>query len=206
MDGTGESRDVVWSQGLVSRTQRRGRFGHGGATLWLTGLPASGKSTIGAALEASLMARGVAAYRLDGDNLRHGLNVDLGFSAADRAENVRRTGEVALLLADAGLVAIACLVSPYAADRERIRARHAEQGALFLEVFVDAPMTVVEARDPKGLYRRARTGALTGMTGVDDPYERPQRPDLVLESDRKPVGACVAELEALLAERGVWAL
>jgi bifunctional enzyme CysN/CysC len=190
--------EVVWSEGLVTRAERARRYGHEGATLWLTGIPASGKSAVGAALEAALLARGAAAYRLDGDNLRHGLNADLGFSAEDRAENVRRTGEVCALLADAGLIAIACLVSPFAADRDRVRARHQALGLRYLEVWVDAPLEVVERRDPKGLYRRARAGEITGLTGVDAPYEPPSAPDLVLRTDRDDLPTCVAALERLL--------
>jgi adenylyl-sulfate kinase len=151
-------------------------------TLWLTGLPGSGKSTIAFAAEERLVGRPRAAYVLDGDNLRHGLNADLGFSPSDRAENVRRVGAVALLLADAGLVVFVPVVSPYAADRAQVRASHEEIGVRFLEVHVDAPLEVCEERDPKGLYRKARAGTLPGMTGIDDPYEAPQHPDLRLQT------------------------
>ena len=173
------------------------RAGPRGATVWFTGLPASGKSTIAAALEARLVAAGVARLPLDGDNLRHGLNGDLGFSAEDRAENVRRTAEAARLLADAGTVALVSLVSPYEADRERARAIHDGDGLPFLEVFVDTPLEECERRDPKGLYARARAGEITGFTGVDDPYERPDAPDVVIASDS--VEAAVAEVLAELA-------
>ena len=154
------------------------RFGPRGATIWLTGLPASGKSTIAGELERRLVADGRAAYRLDGDNLRHGLNGDLGFGAADRAENVRRTAHVAQLFADAGLVAIVALISPWRDGRAAARALHASSGVGFLEVFVDTPLEVCERRDPKGLYARARAGEIKGMTGVDDPYEPPTDPDV----------------------------
>ena len=151
-----------------------------GATLWLTGLPASGKSTLAAAVEARLLEDGRPAYVLDGDNLRHGLNGDLGFSAEDRAENIRRTAHVARLLADAGTVAIVSLVSPFAADRDQAR-RLVESGGLpFHEVWVSTPVEECERRDPKGLYARARRGEITGMTGIDDPYEAPERAEVVI--------------------------
>jgi bifunctional enzyme CysN/CysC len=149
-----------------------------GLTVWLTGLSGSGKSTIANAVAERLFAEGVIAYLLDGDNVRHGLNADLGFGAADRAENVRRLGEVARLMADAGLVVLVPAISPYGVDRDRVRAAHAEAGLTFVEVFVDTPLDVCEQRDPKGLYREARAGRLLGFTGIDDPYEPPVTPDL----------------------------
>ena len=151
-------------------------------TVWLTGLPGSGKSTIAFAAEGRLVGRPRAAYVLDGDNLRHGLNTDLGFSPSDRSENIRRVAAVALLMADAGLVVLVPVISPYAADRALVRASHETMGARFLEVHVDAPLEVCEERDPKGLYRKARAGTLPGMTGIDDPYEAPQHPDLRLQT------------------------
>jgi bifunctional enzyme CysN/CysC len=177
---------------------RRQRSGGRGLTVWLTGLSASGKSSVAAELERRLLASGRPAYRLDGDNLRHGLNADLGFSAADRAENVRRVGEVAQLFADAGLIAVVSLISPYRADRERVREVHRAAELLFLEVFVDTPLEVCEARDPKGMYARARAGELLGFTGVDDPYEPPEAPDLVLRPAMGDAGGMAAEVEALL--------
>jgi bifunctional enzyme CysN/CysC len=168
--------NVVWHSNVVQRDQRGAR----GLTVWLTGLSGSGKSTVAVEVEQKLVAAGRPAYLLDGDNLRHGLNADLGFGAADRAENVRRVGEVARLFADAGLVAVVSLVSPYRADRDRVRALHHAAGLRFLEVFVDTPLEVCEARDPKGMYAKARAGEITGFTGVDDPYEEPLNPDLVL--------------------------
>ncbi|WP_301848635.1 adenylyl-sulfate kinase [Rhodococcus pyridinivorans] len=167
---------VVWHSAAVSRTER----GRAGATVWLTGLSASGKSTLAVELERRLLAEGIPAYRLDGDNLRHGLNADLGFGPEDRAENVRRVGAVAQLMADAGLVAICALISPYRQDRDRIRRQHEEAGIRFVEVFVDTPLADCEARDPKGMYARARAGEITGFTGVDDPYEPPSDPQLVV--------------------------
>jgi len=193
------SENVTWHAGGVQRGRRSDATGGGGATVWLTGLPASGKSTIAVALEAALLYRKRAAYLLDGDNLRHGLNGDLGFSAEDRGENVRRTGEVARLFADAGVVAVVSLVSPYEADRVRVRALHEAQGLPFLEVFVDTPLEECERRDPKGLFARARAGELKGMTGIDDPYEAPRSPELHLRPLEQPVDEAVAALLALLA-------
>ncbi|MCU1354344.1 MAG: cysNC 1 [Acidimicrobiales bacterium] len=170
------STNVTWHDGGVARQDRPSL----GATVWLTGLSGSGKSTVAVALERLLVAAGRPAYRLDGDNLRHGLNADLGFSAADRDENVRRAGEVARLLADAGVVALVPLISPYRAGRDRARATHDEAGVPFVEVFVDTPIELCEQRDPKGLYAKARAGEITGFTGIDDPYEAPAAPELVL--------------------------
>jgi bifunctional enzyme CysN/CysC len=148
--------------------------------VWLTGLSGSGKSTIADAVAVRLAAVGRLAYVLDGDNVRHGLNADLGFSADDRAENVRRIGEVARLMADAGIIVLVPVISPYRVDRDRVRLIHDDADLRFVEVFVDTPLTMCEARDPKGLYAKARAGELTGMTGIDDPYEPPEHPDLTL--------------------------
>jgi bifunctional enzyme CysN/CysC len=191
---TEPSASVVWHPAAVSRSDRATR----GMTVWLTGLSASGKSTIAAELERRLVVAGRPAYRLDGDNLRHGLNAGLGFSPQDRAENVRRVGEVAQLFADAGLVAIVSLISPYRADRDLVRARHAAAGLDFVEVFVDTPVDVCEARDPKGMYARARAGEITGFTGVDDPYEVPVEPALVLRPRDGDPAAMAAKVLALL--------
>jgi bifunctional enzyme CysN/CysC len=186
--------NVVWHQGAVSREQRASR----GMTVWLTGLSASGKSSVAVELERRLVASGRPAYLLDGDNLRHGLNADLGFGATDRAENVRRVGEVAKLLADAGVVSIVSLVSPYRADRDLARAAHDEVGLPFVEVFVDTPLAVCEARDPKGMYAKARAGEITGFTGIDDPYEAPASPDLLLRpEDGDPAAQATAVLALL---------
>ena len=186
------SSNVVWQQG-VQREQRWAALGHGGATIWMTGLPASGKSTIAAGVEATLLEAGRSAYVLDGDNLRHGLNGDLGFSAEDRTENVRRTAEVSALLADAGVVVLVALVSPYRADRDAARAAHARRGLPFLEVWVATSLEECERRDPKGLYARARAGELKHLTGVDDPYEAPESPDVVVRGD-EPVEEAVARV------------
>jgi adenylyl-sulfate kinase len=172
--------EVVWHETSVARAVRWERHHLDGATVWFTGLSGSGKSTVANAVAERLLDDGRPAYVLDGDNLRHGLNADLGFSAADRAENVRRVGEVARLLADAGLVALAPVISPYRADRDRVRAIHEAAGLRFVEVFVDTPLELCEERDPKGIYAKARAGELTGMTGIDDPYEPPLRPDVTI--------------------------
>jgi bifunctional enzyme CysN/CysC len=171
---------VVWHESTVARAVRWERHRLSGATVWFTGLSGSGKSTIANALAERLLEIGRPAYVLDGDNLRHGLNADLGFSAADRAENVRRVGEVARLMADAGLVVLVPVISPYRADRDRVRTAHEAAGLRFVEVFVDTPLELCEQRDPKGLYAKARAGEVTGMTGIDDPYEPPLTPELVL--------------------------
>ena len=191
------SANVVWQAGELSRPDRWAAMGGPGATVWLTGLPASGKSTLAAAVEAELLRSGRAAYVLDGDNLRHGLNGDLGFSAEDRTENVRRTAEVAALIADAGVVCLAALVSPYAADRAAARAAHARRDLSFLEIHVATSLAECERRDPKGLYARARAGELRGLTGVDAPYEPPERPDLRVEPS-EPLAVAVERLLAIL--------
>ncbi len=177
-----KSDNVTWHEGGVARTDRP----TAGATLWFTGLSGSGKSTVAAACERLLVGQGRPAYVLDGDNLRHGLNGDLGFSAADRAENVRRVGHVARMMADAGVVALVPLVSPYRIDRALVRALHEVAGLPFVEVFLDTPIELCEERDPKGLYAKARAGQIVGFTGVDDPYEPPESPDLVIRPEDGP--------------------
>lgn len=174
------SPNVTRQAGLLRRELRWEALRQAGATIWFTGLPASGKSTVASALEARLVTEGRFAYMLDGDNLRHGLNGDLGFDSGARAENVRRTAHVARVLADAGAVAIVSLVSPFAADRALARSLHEEDGLTFIEVFVNTPLSECERRDPKGLYARARGGEIRGMTGVDDPYEPPEVPEVEL--------------------------
>lgn len=174
--------NVVWHEGAVSRGERQSITGGEGMTVWLTGLSGSGKSTIASLVEAELVLMGRAAYTLDGDNVRHGLNEDLGFSAADRAENVRRIGEVARLMADAGLVVLVPVISPYQRDRDAVRSAHAEAEIRFIEVHVATSLEVCEARDSKGLYARARAGEISGFTGVDDPYEEPTSPELRIDA------------------------
>lgn len=193
------SANVTWHTGVVDRRQRWDSLGHRGATIWFTGLPASGKSTVAAAVEARLVSDGRPAYRLDGDNLRHGVCGDLGFSAEDRDRNVRRTAEVARLFADAGMVALVSVVSPYAEARRAARELHERDGLRFVEVFVNTPIEECERRDPKGLYARARAGKLKGFTGIDDPYEQPLAPDVELCSVdvELAVGLVLDALEAL---------
>jgi bifunctional enzyme CysN/CysC len=161
-------------------------------TLWLTGLSGSGKSTVAAKAEAALVTSGVAAYTLDGDNVRHGLNADLGFSAEDRAENVRRVGEVARLMADAGLVVLVPVISPYRAGRDAVRQAHTYAGIPFAEIHVATSIEICEARDPKGLYARARAGEITGFTGIDDPYEEPLQPEGRVDAGEQTLTESVA--------------
>ncbi|MFD5249827.1 adenylyl-sulfate kinase [Amycolatopsis sp. NPDC058340] len=186
--------NVVWHTAAVTRAERATR----GLTVWLTGLSASGKSSVAVELERRLVASGRPAYLLDGDNLRHGLNGNLGFSPADRAENVRRVAEVAKLFADAGVVSVVSLISPYRADRELARATHEAAGLPFLEIFVDTPLEVCEDRDPKGMYAKARAGEISGFTGVDAPYEQPESPDLVLRPENGDPAAMAALILAAL--------
>lgn len=193
-----KSRNISWHPGLVSRAERWEALGTSGATVWFTGLPSSGKSSVAVAVERHLVANGRSAYVLDGDNLRHGLNVNLGFDHDSRTENVRRTAEAAKLLADAGVVALVSLVSPYAADRQAARQTHVDAGIAFIEVFVDTPVEECARRDPKGLYARARSGELRGFTGVDDPYEVPTAPDLRL-SPGTEIDASVETILAVVA-------
>ncbi len=195
MDAGRVTPGVVWHPGEVGRAERPTV----GATVWCTGLSGSGKSTVAVEVERALIAAGRPAYVLDGDNLRHGLNGDLGFSAADRSENVRRVGEVARLFTDAGVVAVVPLISPYRADRDRVRAAHDLAGLAFVEVFVDTPIELCEERDPKGLYRRARAGELRGFTGIDDPYEAPLAAELTLRPADGDPSAMAARVLALLA-------
>jgi adenylyl-sulfate kinase len=177
------SPNVTWHAGAVERDERWDVLGQRGAVVWMTGLPSSGKSTIAHALEKRLIEQGQPAYVLDGDNLRHGLNGDLGFSDEDRTENVRRTAHVARLMADAGVVAIVSLVSPFAADRDSARTLVEAEDLPFREVWVSTPLEECEQRDPKGLYAKARRGELPGFTGVDGPYEAPEGPDVELGGD-----------------------
>ncbi len=198
--GDAEDRIVVWHEGEVPRSERAAVTGGEGLVVWFTGLSGSGKSTVAVEVERCLVASGRAAYLLDGDNLRHGLNADLGFSAADRDENVRRVGAVAALFADAGVVALVPLVSPYRAARDAVRSRVSDAGLRFVEVFVDTPLEECERRDPKGLYARARAGELRGMTGIDDPYEAPSAPELVLTpAVGDPAAQAAVVLDALAA-------
>src|SRR4051794_20574196 len=195
--GSLRTANVVWQPGEMTREQRWQALGGPGGTVWFTGLPSSGKSTVAAAVEARLLAEGRAAYVLDGDNLRHGLNGNLGFSVEDRAENVRRTAEVAALMADAGVVALASLVSPRAVDRAEARDVHSRAGLPFLEVWVSTPLEECERRDPKGLYARARAGEIPDFTGIGQPYEEPVAPDLEIRFDEALDHAAARVLAAL---------
>jgi adenylyl-sulfate kinase len=190
--------NIAWHEGNVDRDAREATTGGVGATIWLTGLSASGKSTIAHAVESALVASGRAAYTLDGDNIRHGLNADLGFSPEDRTENVRRVGEVARLMADSGLVVLAPLISPYAADREAVRTAHEAADIPFHLVHVNTPLDVCAERDPKALYDKARTGEIKDFTGISAPYEDPTNPDLVLDASEVSVEDAVTAILSLL--------
>ncbi len=200
---TERSPNVRWQGTRMTRERRWSSLGHPGATLWFTGLPGAGKSTMASAVEERLVAAGQPAFLLDGDNLRHGLNGDLGFDEGARRENVRRTSHVARLLAESGTIALVSLVSPYRVDREAAAALHSADELQFLEIFVDAPLELCEKRDPKGLYARARAGELTGLTGIGAPYEAPADPDLVLGTLDETVERGVERVLELLAERGL---
>lgn len=174
--------NITWHEGHVERADREALLKQKGATIWFTGLSASGKSTIAFTLEHALVQRGHLAYVLDGDNIRHGLNKNLGFSAADREENIRRIGEVAKLFADAGVLCMTSFISPYRQDRGNARALHDAAKIPFIEVYVATPISTCETRDPKGLYKKARAGELKGFTGIDDPYEEPTHPELTIDA------------------------
>ncbi len=195
------STNIVKASGNVDALTRRSVTGHGAATLWFTGLSGSGKSTVAYAVEAALIERGVNAFVLDGDNVRFGLNADLGFSPEDRAENIRRIGHVARLMVDAGVVVLSAFVSPYLADRASVRAMH-EDGA-FHEVFVDTPIEVCEARDVKGLYAKARAGEIGDFTGVSAPYEAPEDAELRIDTSERSLEDCVALVIDHLSAHGV---
>lgn len=200
--GAARSANVVWQRGETTREVRWAAMGGPGLTVWLTGLPASGKSTLAAVVEARLLAAGRAAYLLDGDNLRHGICGDLGFGEADRARNILRVGELARLFADAGAVAIVALVSPLAAVRDEVRAQHAAARLPFIEVFVDTPVGECAARDPKHLYARAHAGELSDFTGVHQVYEPPTRPEVTVGSGTDLGAAVDAVLGWLDARAG----
>jgi adenylylsulfate kinase len=193
--------NITWHEGHVSREARAVLLKQKGATIWFTGLSGSGKSTIAFTLEHALVQRGRLAYVLDGDNIRHGLNKNLGFSAADREENIRRIGEVAKLFADSGVVTMTSFISPYRKDRDTVRALHVEGKLPFIEVHVNTPIATCEQRDPKGLYKKARAGQLKNFTGIDDPYEPPIHPELAIDATSiSPQDATVLLLEYLQKE------
>lgn len=198
-----KSTNIHYHEGNISREERWKALGTTGVTMWFTGLSACGKSTIACALEQALCNQGVACYRLDGDNIRFGLNKNLGFSAADREENIRRIGEVSKLFADAGLVTLSSFISPYTKDRDAAREVHKEAGLKFIEVFVDTPLNECERRDPKGLYKKARAGEIKGFTGIDDPYEAPTNAELVIKAGEHDLDTCVQQCLKALAEHGI---
>jgi len=195
--------NITWHEGEVTREDREKVLGHRGATLWLTGLSGSGKSTVAVEVEKQLLMRGLHAYRLDGDNIRHGLNKNLGFSEEDRNENIRRIGEVAKLFADAGVLTLTSFISPYRATRDMVRALHEEAGLDFLEIHVDVPLEEAEQRDPKGLYKKARAGEIKGFTGIDAPYEAPEQPELRFDTAGEPVEDSARRIIELLESRGL---
>ena len=194
--------NITWHEGHVTREERAGLLKQKGATLWFTGLSGSGKSTIAFTLEHALVQRGHLAYVLDGDNIRHGLNKNLGFSAADREENIRRIGEVAKLFADCGALTMTSFISPYRKDRDTVRALHVAAGVPFIEVHVNTPIETCEQRDPKGLYKKARAGQLKGFTGIDDPYEAPAAVELTLDTVSHPVADNARRVLDELRRRG----
>jgi adenylylsulfate kinase len=195
-----KSKHVVWHAGVVTKADREAISGHKACTIWMTGLPASGKSTLAVALEKALWERGVHAYVLDGDNIRHGLNKDLGFSPEDRNENIRRIGEVAKLFTTAGVINVTAFISPYRADRDQ--ARTIMSAGEFIEVFVDCPVEVCEQRDPKGHYKKARAGEIPEFTGISAPYEAPLRPEIVVHTDRESESQCIASILSYLEANG----
>src|SRR5881275_2086931 len=192
--------NVTWHEGSVTREERQRLLGQKGVTVWMTGLSASGKSTIAVILEQMLLHRKKHAYRLDGDNIRHGLNKNLGFSAEDRAENIRRIGEVAKLFTDAGVIAITSFISPYKKDRDAVRA--GMKGGEFVEVYVQVSLETAEQRDPKGLYKKARAGQIKGFTGIDDPYEAPEKPEIVVETEQVQPQDAASQILSYLQQKG----
>jgi len=192
--------NVTWHEGSVTREERERLLGQKGVILWMTGLSASGKSTIAVILEQMLLHKKKHAYRLDGDNIRMGLNKNLGFSAEDRAENIRRIGEVAKLFADAGVIAITSFISPYRKDRDAVRA--SMKPGEFIEVYVNVSLEAAEKRDPKGLYKKARAGQIKGFTGIDDPYEAPEKAEIVIDTEAMKPEVAAERLLKYLEERG----
>ena len=195
--------NVHWHEGDITREHRAKLVGHKGATLWFTGLSGSGKSTVAVELEGTLHEMGVLSYRLDGDNVRLGINKNLGFSAEDRTENIRRIGEIAKLFVDSGVIALSSFISPYRADRDQVRALHDEAGMDFIEIFVDCSLEAAESRDPKGLYKKARAGEIKNFTGIDDPYEEPGHAEIHLHSDQQSLEEEVNIILAALRARGI---
>ncbi|MGO9091376.1 MAG: adenylyl-sulfate kinase [bacterium] len=202
MDVKVKATNVVWHCSQIGREERETLLNQRGGTLWLTGLPSSGKSTTAYALEYELNKRGFFAYVLDGDNVRHGLSKDLGFSAGERQENIRRVAEVAKLFVDAGIIIITSFISPYRKERDFARKIHHDSDLNFVEIFMDTPIEICEKRDPKCLYAKARRGELKGFTGVDDPYEQPLSPEMVARTDEHPPESIVAQIIEFLENAG----
>ncbi|MFT3930178.1 MAG: adenylyl-sulfate kinase [Spongiibacteraceae bacterium] len=197
--------NVHWHEGEVTRQDRNRLLNQTGATIWFTGLSGSGKSTVAVALESELLRRNKLSYRLDGDNIRLGINKNLGFSAEDRTENIRRIGEISKLFVDTGVIVLSSFVSPYRADRDLVRKLHDDGGMQFIEVYVDVPLEEAEKRDPKGLYKKARAGQIPNFTGISDPYEAPLKPELVLKTHEMTLQQEVEAIIALLEARGLLA-
>ena len=195
--------NVHWHEGDITREHRGKLVGHKGATLWFTGLSGSGKSTVAVELEGTLHDMGVLSYRLDGDNVRMGINRNLGFSAEDRTENIRRIGEVSKLFVDSGVIALSSFISPYRADRDQVRVLHEEAGMDFIEIYVDCSLATAEERDPKGLYKQARAGEIKNFTGIDDPYEEPNSPEIHLHSDQQSLAEEIEIILNVLRERDI---
>lgn len=195
--------NVTWQAGEISRQDRFEILAQQGVTIWFTGLSGAGKSTVAVALEQALFKLGKLSYRLDGDNVRLGINKNLGFSEADRTENIRRIGEVAKLFGDAGVIALSSFISPYTQDRDQVRELHEKAGLKFVEVFVDCSLEEAERRDPKGLYKKARAGEIKNFTGIDDPYEAPATPEIHLRTDEMTLEAEVAMVVDYLLSQGI---
>ena len=196
--------NITWHEGAVTPEERLANMGQKGATFWFTGLSASGKSTIAVAVEQVLLNRGHHVYRLDGDNIRMGLNKNLGFSPEDRTENIRRIGEVSKLFADAGILSIASFISPYAEDRDAVRTLHTENNVPYFECYIDVSLEVAEERDPKGLYKKARAGEIKGFTGIDAPYEAPENAELHLKTHENDLETCVAKVIEFIDAQGLF--
>ncbi|WP_251521423.1 MULTISPECIES: adenylyl-sulfate kinase [Staphylococcus] len=193
-----QSENITWHDSEVKKTERQQRNNHKSAVIWFTGLSGSGKSTISVALEQALFNQGMQTYRLDGDNVRHGLNKNLGFSPEDRQENIRRIGEVSKLMVDAGMITVTAFISPYREDRDAVRALLDDQE--FIEVYTQCSLETCEARDPKGLYKKARNGEISGFTGIDAPYEEPTQAEIVVDTEQLSVDEAVEQIIAYLKQ------
>lgn len=194
-----KSKNISWHTGNITKQIRQNAYGHKSVVLWFTGLSGSGKSTLAAEVEEKLFKEGMKTYRLDGDNVRFGLNEDLAFSKADRKENIRRIGEVSKMFVDAGIITLTSFISPYKLDREMVR--HLLEDDEFIEIYVKCDLDVCEKRDPKGLYRKARNGEIKGFTGIDDPYEEPEEPEIIVETDKMTLEECTKKIIQYLKEK-----